>query len=101
MRMEGVGSMESMQIVLKNKRKLLDGRKKRGFFKRELSYAQVRKYYKDLSVPLTDAGNRITSEPQTNSATIIEAKEKKWKHANCTFYDRCNYIEFRNVLCII
>jgi hypothetical protein len=32
MRMEGVGSMESMQIVLKNKRKLLDGRKKRGFF---------------------------------------------------------------------
>jgi hypothetical protein len=48
--------MQSMQIVLKNNRKLSGGRKKRGFFKRELSYSQVCKYYKDSSIPLTDVG---------------------------------------------
>jgi|GEM_PF-5809123 len=72
----GGGSMQSMQTVLKNNRKLLGGRKKRGFFKRELSYAQVRKYYKDSSIPLIDGGNRIPVDHKQIRRRLLKQRRK-------------------------
>ncbi|MFT5665896.1 MAG: tetratricopeptide (TPR) repeat protein [Vicingaceae bacterium] len=74
--MGGGGSMQSMQTVLKNNRKLLDGRKKRGFFKRELSYAQVRKYYKDSSIPCADGGNRIPVDHKQIRQRLLKQRRK-------------------------
>lgn len=57
--MGGGGSMQSMQTVLKNNRNLLSGRKKRSYFKRELTYAQIRKSYKESTKPISDNSNQV------------------------------------------
>lgn len=77
--MGGGGSKQSMQTVLKNNRKLLDGRKKRGFFKRELSYAQVRKYYKYLSISRTDGEDRIPVDHKQIRQRLLKQRRKKGK----------------------
>lgn len=72
----GGGSMQSIQTVLKNNRKLLGGRKKRGFFKRELSYSQVRKYYKDSSIPTAGRGNKAPVDHKQIRQRLLKQRRK-------------------------
>lgn len=63
-----MGGSQFMRIVMKNNRNLVKGRKK-GFFKRDLSYKELKKYYKESSSPLARGKG-------TNSIALREIREK-------------------------
>ncbi|MEQ8624877.1 MAG: hypothetical protein RJQ00_03240 [Vicingaceae bacterium] len=73
--MGGEGSIQGMIISLRNNKNLLRGRAK-GFFRRELTYSQLRKYYRDSEKPIEDA---ISSQEQLRKirARIIEDRKKE------------------------
>lgn len=75
--MGGEGSISAMRISLKNNAGLLNGRKKRGYFKRELSYAEIRKYYKESTEPLTDGIDREYDLKAIRTKLIVERRKNR------------------------
>lgn len=73
--MGGEGSMAAMRVSLKNNANLLSGRKKRGYFKRELSYAEIRMYYKESTAPLTDGGSGAQNIQEIRVKLIAERRK--------------------------
>ncbi len=69
--MSGSGFMQYMQNSLKSNRALLKRRRK-GFFKRDLSYAEIRKYYKEST-------EKIPQGKGTNSIALREIRERLLK----------------------
>ncbi len=89
--MGGGGSIQGMRTSLKNNSNLLKGRRK-GFFKRELSYAEIRTYNKESTDP-------IAKEKGSNTIQLREIREKLIRERK-----RYNYVQvalFISVLAFI
>lgn len=71
----GGGGIQGMRISLKNNRNLLKGRKK-GFFKRELSYGEIRKYYKESTDPIAKEKGSNTIELRAIREKLIRERKR-------------------------
>lgn len=82
--MPGEGFMQSMRVSLKNNGNLLKGRRK-GFFKRELSYAEIRKYYKESTDPISNEKGSNAVELQKIRERLIRER-KRFAYVQISFF---------------